>query len=117
VENVNLPTRQYSEEEYNKALAIVTKIKSKEPANPNSPETAWNRFLKEIEDNERNKDYGPWDNKLSDFGILKKQEALVQQYEEQDQHLFCPVELHVIRLGDVAFAWSTKWDQLAANYL
>ncbi len=104
VKNINLPTRQYSEEDYKKALAIVKKIRSKEPDDPNSPETVWNRFLKEIKDNEKVKEYGPWDNKLSDYGIVKKQEALVKQYEEQDQHPFYPVELHVIRLGDVAFA-------------
>jgi len=104
VKSIEIPTRQYSEEDYKKALAIVKKIRSKEPADPNSPETVWNRFLKEIKDNEKVKAYGPWDNKLSDFGIVKKQEALVKQYEEQDQHLFYPVELHVIRLGDVAFA-------------
>ena len=104
VKNINLPTRKYSEEEYKKALAIVNEIRSREPEDPNSPETAWNRFLNEIKENEAVKEYGPWDNKLSDYGILKKQEALVRQYEEQDNHPFYPVELHVIRLGDVAFA-------------
>jgi len=104
VKNINLPTRKYSEKEYKKAQAIVKEIRSKEPNDPNSPETAWNRFLKEIKENEKVKEYGPWDNKLSDFGIVKKQEALMKQYEEQDQHPFYPVELHVIRLGDVAFA-------------
>ena len=104
VKNINLPTRKYSKEEYNKALAIVKKIRSKEPEDPNSPETAWNRFLNEIKENEKIKEYGPWDSKLSDFGIVKKQEALVQQFEVQDQHPFYPVELHVLRLGDVAFA-------------
>lgn len=104
VKNINLPSRKYSKEEYNKAIAIVKRIRSKEPKDPNSPETAWNRFLKEIKDNEKIKDYGPWDNKLSDFGIVKKQEALVEQYENQDKNLFYPIELHVLRIGDVAFA-------------
>lgn len=104
VKNISLPSRLYSEEEYNKALAIVKEIRSKEPKDLNSPETVWNRFLKEIKENEAVKEYGPWDNKLSDYGIVKKQEALVQQYEEQDKQSFYPVELHVIRLGDVAFA-------------
>ena len=104
VKTINLPTRQYSKEEYNKAQAIVKKIRSAEPKDPKSPETAWNRFLIELKANEKVKEYGPWDNKLSDYGIVKKQEALVKQYEKQDQNLFYPVELHVMRLGDVAFA-------------
>jgi len=103
VKNINLPARMYSKEEYKKAQAIVKKIRSKEPDDPDSPETAWNRFLKEIKDNEKVKEYGPWDNKLSDFGVVKKQEALVKQYENQNKNLFYPVELHAIRLGDVAF--------------
>lgn len=104
VRNLDLPTRQYSEAEYKKAKAIVESIRSKEPSDSSSPETAWNRFLKEIKDNEGVKEYGPWDNKLSDFGIVKKQEALVKQYEEQDQNPIYTMELHVLRLGDVAFA-------------
>ncbi|MDD4144076.1 MAG: hypothetical protein PHN68_05520 [Prolixibacteraceae bacterium] len=104
VKDLELPARQYSEEEYKKALAIVEKIRSGEPSDPDSPETAWNKFLKEIKDNEAIKDYGPWDNKLSDFGIVKKQEALVKQYETQHDNLYYPVEMHVLRLGNVVFA-------------
>lgn len=104
IKNIDLPSRIYSDEEYNEALEVVKKIRSNEPTDPKSPETAWNKFLKEMKDNEEIKEYGPWDNKLSDFGIVKKKEALVKQYESQDKHPFYPVELHVIRLGDVVFA-------------
>lgn len=114
VKDIDLPARQYSEEEYKKALTIVEKIRSSEPADLNSPETAWNRFLKEISDNEKVKSHGPWDNKLSDFGIVKKQEALVKQYELQHENLLYPVEVHVLRLGDVVFA--TNPFELFADY-
>ncbi|RLD35257.1 MAG: hypothetical protein DRI73_02785 [Bacteroidetes bacterium] len=104
IKNIELPARMYSEEEYKEALEIVKKIRSKEPKDPDSPETAWNRFLKEIKHNEGLKEYGPWDSKLTDFGIVKKKEALVKQYENQDKHSVYSVEIHIIRLGDVAFA-------------
>lgn len=104
VKNMELPSRIYSKEDYQRASDIIQKIKSREPKDPNSPETAWNRFLSEKKANEMSKVNGPWDNKLSDYGILKKQEALVKQYEVQDQHLLFPIELHVIRLGDSALA-------------
>ena len=104
VESIDLPARIYSEKEYKKALAIVKKIRSKEPGDPNSPESAWNRFLNVIKNNEEIKEYGPWDNKVSDFGFVKKQEALVEKYLTQKDHPICNVEIHVIRLGDVAFA-------------
>jgi hypothetical protein len=104
IKNIDIPTRKYSKEDYKKAIAIIKKIRSKEPKETNSHETAWNRFLKEIKENEKTKVYGPWDNKLSDYGILRKQEALVKQYADQDQHPSYSVELHVIRFGEVIFA-------------
>ncbi len=44
VQEIKLPARRYSEEEYRKASAVVEEIMSREPKDPNSPETAWNRF-------------------------------------------------------------------------
>ncbi|MFC1509423.1 hypothetical protein ACFL60_07050, partial [Candidatus Omnitrophota bacterium] len=104
VKEIKLPTRRVSEEEYRKAQAIVEEIMSREPDDPKSPQTAWNRFLKIIEDNEKITEFGPWDNKITDFGIVKKKQALVEKYKNQDNDPFYSMELHVIRLGDVAFA-------------
>ncbi|MCF6224503.1 MAG: hypothetical protein L3J34_12365 [Flavobacteriaceae bacterium] len=104
IKNIDLPARMYSEEEYKEAQDIVNNIRSKEPKDPDSPETAWNRFLKEIEVNEGLKEYGPWDNKITDFGFVKRQEVLIKQYENQGKNTLYPVELHAIRLGEVAFA-------------
>ena len=101
---IDLPTRRVSEDEYQEAVQAVKEIRTREPDDPDSPNTAWNRFLKEIEENEKIKEYGPWDNKLSDFGQLKKKEALIEKYKNQDNDPFCRVEVHVIRLGDIAIA-------------
>jgi len=103
VKEIKLPTRRVSDEEYKEALAIVEEIMSREPNDPNSPNTAWNRFLKIIEDNEKTEEFGPWDDKITDFGIVKKKQALVEKYKTQDNDPFYSMELHVIRLGDVAF--------------
>jgi hypothetical protein len=104
VKNIKLPTRRVSKEEYEKALAKVQEILSREPKDPNSPDTAWNRFLREIKENEKIKVYGPWDSKTSDFGWLKPQELVLKQYKNQQKDLWYSFELHVLRLGDVAFA-------------
>lgn len=104
VKEIKLPTRRVSEEEYKEALATVEEIMSREPEDPNSADTAWNRFLKIIEDNEKTEEFGPWDNKITDFGILKKKQALIEKYKNQDNDPLYSMELHVIRLGDVAFA-------------
>jgi hypothetical protein len=104
VRDVDLPTRKVSRQEYEQALEIVREIRSREPDDPDDPGTAWNRFLREIEENEKTREDGPWDNKLTDYGIVRKKEALVEKYLNQENDPFCPIKLHVIRLGDVVFA-------------
>ncbi len=104
VRHIDLPTRKYTVEEYEEALMVATKIRSREPVDSGFPNVAWNNFLKEIKENENTKEYGPWDNKLTDWGQIRKKEALIAQYKNQDNDPYCKIELHVIRLGDVAFA-------------
>jgi hypothetical protein len=104
VQDIDLPTRPVSKQEYENSLKIVNEILSREPKDPNSPNTAWNRFNKEIEENLKTKTHGCWDNKETDFGIMKINQVLLNNYVNQPKNPFCPVELHIIRLGDVAFA-------------
>jgi hypothetical protein len=104
VKDLYIPTRVVSKKEYEDALVIVKEINSREPADPASPETAWNRFLEEIRQNEKTRKYGPWDNKNTDYGIIRKKQAVVEQYQNQEANPYYPMELHVIRLGDVAIA-------------
>jgi hypothetical protein len=102
VKDITIPTRKVSKEEYEKAQRIVNEILSREPKDPDSPETAWNRFIKEMKDNEKIMEYGPWDSKTSDYGWLKPMEAVLRQYRDQDKDTVYKMELHGIRLGDVA---------------
>ena len=104
VKEIQLPTRRVGEEEYKEAVAIAEEIMSREPDDPDSPDTAWNRFLKIIEENEKTEEFGPWDDKITDFGIVKKKQALIEKYKNQDNDPWYSMELHVVRLGDVAFA-------------
>jgi hypothetical protein len=104
VKDIDLPTRRVSKQEYENAQKIVSEIKSREPKDPASPNTAWNRFLLEIKENEKTKEYGPWDSKTSDYGWLKPMEAVLRQYHNQDKDTVYRMELHVIRLGDIAIA-------------
>ncbi|MBX3253153.1 MAG: hypothetical protein KF862_03340 [Chitinophagaceae bacterium] len=101
---IQIPTRVIADEEYKKALAVVNAIKATEPADPFSPLTAWNRFLKEIKDNEKIKTHGPWDSKTSDYGWLRPMEIVVQQYEDRQRASQYQYELHVLRIGDIALA-------------
>lgn len=102
--DLNIPLRTVSKQEYEESLAIVNEINSREPEDKNSPDTAWNRFLAEMKANEKIQDFGPWDNKNTDYGIIRKKEIAVKQYLEQDQAACYKAELHIIRLGDIAIA-------------
>lgn len=104
VEVIDIPLRTVTEQEHNESLAIVKEIQSREPADPSSPLTAWNRFLDEIRVNERIKKYGPWDNKNTDYGIIRKKELAVQQYYSHPEKRYYKAEVHVIRLGSLAIA-------------
>lgn len=104
VREIKIPTHVIAGEEYKRALAVVSKIKATEPADPFSPLTAWNRFLKEIKDNEKIKTHGPWDSKTSDYGWLRPMEIVVQQYEDKSRPAYYTYELHVMRINDVALA-------------
>jgi hypothetical protein len=104
VEEIKIPTRRVGVTEYNNALSIVNEIRSKEPEDTNSPDTAWNRFLAEMKENEKIKEFGPWDSKTSDYGWLKPMEAVLKQYQNQEKDTIYSMELHVMRLGDVVFA-------------
>lgn len=104
VENVNLPLRKVTQEAYEKARQIVEEIRSREPADTSSPQTAWNRFLAEIKANEKIKAHGPWDNKKSDYGVLRKMEMEMEQYNSHPKNKYYRAEIHVIRLGNLIFA-------------
>jgi hypothetical protein len=104
VRNIDLPVRKVTEAEYRHAFEIVSEIRSREPKDSNSPNTAWNRFLKELHDNEKMERFGPWDNKESDYGRLKINERVLNIHANQEKDSLYNIELHIIRLGDVAIA-------------
>ncbi|TZF86255.1 hypothetical protein FW774_04195 (plasmid) [Pedobacter sp. BS3] len=101
---LDIPLRSISPEAYAESLSIVREIKSREPEDKNSPGTAWNRFLAEIKSNEKVKRHGPWDNKKSDYAILRKKELEVEQYKIHPIQKIYKAEIHVLRLGDIVFA-------------
>lgn len=104
IKHIQIPSRVISGEEYRRSVAIVNSIKANEPGDPASDQTAWNRFLKEVKDNEKVYPYGPWDNKKSDYGWLRPMEIVVAQYEDKQRPLNYEYELHVIRINDIAIA-------------
>jgi hypothetical protein len=67
VRDIDLPTRRVSRDEYETALKMVNEIRSREPGDSQSPDTVWNRFLSELNENENTKECGAWDSDSSVF--------------------------------------------------
>ncbi|AWO01006.1 hypothetical protein DLD77_04475 [Chitinophaga alhagiae] len=101
---VQIPARTVTEQEFEEAKAIVEEIRAREPEDPASPATAFNRFLAGISANEAVRAYGPWDNKNTDYGILRKKEMILSQYAQHRVQPFYPVPVHAIRIGDAVMA-------------
>ncbi|WP_343701226.1 hypothetical protein [Chitinophaga sp.] len=104
VAEVQIPARTVTEQEFEEAKIMVEDIRSREPEDPASPHTAFNRFLAEIRANEALREYGPWDNKNTDYGILRKKEIILSQYARHKEQPFYPVLIHAIRIGNAVMA-------------
>lgn len=102
VRTIQLPLRRVSSEEHAEAKAILEELQSREPADPASPHSAFNRFVAEIRANEKKGGPGPYDSKLHDFVLMRNNEAVLKRWDEQDECPNVPVELHALRLGDAA---------------
>lgn len=100
VEIVDIPLRTVTQAVYEESSAIVQDIRAREAVEG----PAWDRFLAEIKANERVKRHGPWDNKKSDYGVVRKKELEVEQYKTHPEKKVYQAEIHVLRLGDVVFA-------------
>jgi len=76
VEDLSLPVRKVTEAELERAKSEYDRLMEKQPLDENS----------------------------SDFSHLRRNKSLMDRYERQDKASFYQMELHVIRLGDIAIA-------------
>ena len=76
VEEISLPVRKVTEEELNRAKAEYDRLMKKQPL----------------------------DEKSAEFSHLRRNKSLIDRYEQQERESFYQMELHVIRLGDIAIA-------------
>jgi hypothetical protein len=76
VQDIDLPVRKVTEEELDRA------------------KQEYNRLMKKQ----------PLDEKSADFAHMRRNKSLIDRYEQQEREPFYQMELHVIRLGDIAIA-------------
>jgi len=104
VKKLRLPVRRASLGEYRQAVRLLKKLKGDEPDDPHSPRAAFSRFVAQVRANERKGGPGPYDSKLHKFVLLQNNQAVITRYKTQKKEPDVPLELHALRLGDVAFA-------------
>lgn len=100
VKRVVLPRRRAGYQDY---IAARDRLAQLEAAMPE--EAAYRDFCEDVARNEKVRGRpGPYDSKLHPFVLIQNNRAVVARYENQDAAPGYEFEMHVLRLGGVAFA-------------
>ena len=104
VRNIRLPIRTVSQTEVRQAQRVLRRLQAREPEDALSPRSAFSRFVAETKANEAKGGPGPYDSKLHDYATMQNSKAVLERWEMQRRRGNFTMELHALRLGDVAFA-------------
>lgn len=100
VKKLTLPKRRAS---YNDFIKASNELKRLEKIMPEGQ--AYKRFCEEVAANEKTPGlHGPYDSKLHHFVLIQNSKAVIARYKEQDKNPLLEIEVHVLRLGNIAFA-------------
>ncbi len=101
-----LPVRAVSPQQYARAQAELAALSAREPADSRAPGSAYSRFVEKTREREAPGRPGPYDDKNDDFVLMRNLEAEVQRFQLCRREPEHPIELHVLRLGDLALSTS-----------
>lgn len=96
---LELPRRRASYEDYTNAKAEMKRLENIMDSN-----AAYADFCSQTHANEQVDGPGPYDSKLHHFVKIRNNEAVVKRYEDQNEKPFYNMQLHVVKLGKIAFA-------------
>lgn len=97
---IELPRRRASYQNCLKAQRIMKELEEEQ-----SSDEAYRDFCAETHNNENISDRpGPYDSKLHHFVQIRNTEAVINRFEDQNDRLSLKMQLHIIRLGNVALA-------------
>ena len=95
---VSVPMRRVSENEIAAAEKSLAELEKKWPG-----DSAWQDFLAMTHRNEAKGGPGPYDSKLHAYAVMDVDKAVLARAKEQDTVKEYTFEMHVTRIGDVAF--------------
>ena len=101
-----LPIRMVSPHTYAKAVSELAALVAREPADERSLESAYSRFVQKTREREKLPVPGPYDDKNDDFVLMRNLEAVVRRFQLQQKDPLQRIELHALRLGDMAISTS-----------
>ncbi|MBQ2631977.1 MAG: hypothetical protein IJG13_20060 [Kiritimatiellae bacterium] len=95
---VSVPMRRVSPETVAAAKKELAALEKKWPG-----DSAWQDFLAQVHANEKKGGPGPYDSKLHPYAVMDVDRAVLKRAAEQDSVKEYTFEMHVTRLGEVAF--------------
>ena len=95
---VSVPMRRVSEQDVAAAEKSLAELGKKWPG-----DSAWQDFLAMTHRNEAKGGPGPYDSKLHPYAVMDVDKAVLARAKEQDTVKEYTFEMHVTRIGDVAF--------------
>ena len=95
---VSVPMRRVSPETVAAAKKELAALEKKWPG-----DSAWQDFLAQVHANEKKGGPGPYDSKLHPYAVMDVDKAVLKRAAEQDSVKEYTFEMHVTRLGEVAF--------------
>ena len=97
--SVTVPRRTVTAAQVAEAEKVLAAVRARK-----TDAAAWDEFLSTVHANEAKGGPGPYDDKEQDFITLEINKAIVQRFKDQVTQPNLTFEMHVVRLGDVAFA-------------
>ena len=95
---VSVPMRRVTAQEVAAAEKSLAELGKKWPG-----DSAWQDFLAQTHANEAKGGPGPYDSKLHPYAVMDVDKAVLARAKEQDTVKEYTFEMHVTRIGDVAF--------------
>ena len=95
---VSVPMRRVSPETVAAAKKELAELEKKWPG-----DSAWQDFLAQVHANEKKGGPGPYDSKLHPYAVMDVDKAVLKRAAEQDSVTEFTFEMHVTRLGEIAF--------------
>ena len=96
--SVTLPMRRVTPAQVAAAKKELEELQRKWPGT-----SAWDDFLAQVHANEKKGGPGPYDSKLHPYAVMDVDKAVLKRAAEQDEVKDLTIEMHVTRIGDVAF--------------